>query len=212
MTTTASQQDELRAARNQRERFRQRSSIEKIHNSSLGLMAAIALFAAALQITTADAFVVRQVPTKRHSSNTKIFLEDWVANMIDGELYRLDHHEEYEAAWMEKNKGAVVSRLSDERSTTDGLYPSQMVGDGDREEFAQHRRDERMAFLKPEKYCADRCIATGNCDILEDFYEMGPQDVINFCEECVLNVDDVEDNIGCDVPDAFYEKEPPMRP
>lgn len=75
MTTTASQQDELRAARNQRERLRQRSSIKKIHNSSLGLMAAIALFAAALQITTADAFVVRQAPTKRHSSNTKIFLE-----------------------------------------------------------------------------------------------------------------------------------------
>jgi len=137
---------------------------------------------------------------------------DWVAEMIDGELYRQDHHKEYEAAWMEKNKGAVVSRLSDERSTTTGLYPSQMVGDDDRESFVEHRRDERMAFLKPEKYCADRCIATGNCDILEDFYELGPQDVLKFCEECVLNFDDVEDNLGCDVPDAFYEKEPPLRP
>jgi hypothetical protein len=84
---TTSQRNELLAARYQRERLRQRSSIEKIHNSSsyaspgfiialsLTLMAAIALFAAALQITTVDAFVARQVPIKRHSSNTKIFLE-----------------------------------------------------------------------------------------------------------------------------------------
>lgn len=141
-------------------------------------------------------------------SNTKQI--DWVADMIDGEIYRQDHHKEYEAAWMEKNKGAVLSRLSDERSTTAGLYPSQMVGDGDREAFAEHKRDERMAFLKPEKYCADRCLATGNCDIFEDFYEMGPQDVLKFCEECVLDFD--EENLGCDVPEAFYEKEPPLRP
>jgi hypothetical protein len=174
-------------------------------------MIAIALLAAALQVTTVYAFVPVAVARKHHySSSTKIFLEDWVADMIDGEIYRQDHHKEYEAAWMEKNKGAVLSRLSDERSTTAGLYPSQMVGDGDREAFAEHKRDERMAFLKPEKYCADRCLATGNCDIFEDFYEMGPQDVLKFCEECVLDFD--EENLGCDVPEAFYEKEPPLRP
>lgn len=226
--TTISPKDERRAARYQKEQLRRRNSIEKIHNSSsyggpasiialsIGLMAAIAIFAAALQATTADAFVVRPLAKKFHSSNTKIFLEDWVAEMIDGELYRQDHHKEYEAAWMEKNKGAVLSRLSDEGSSTMGLYPSQMMDESDRETFAEHKRDERMAFLKPDKYCADRCMATGNCDILEDFYELGPEDVLKFCEECVLNFDESvvegDSSSGCDVPAAFYEKEPPLRP
>ena len=135
---------------------------------------------------------------------------DWVAEMIDNELYRQQHHKEYEAAWMKKNKGAVVSSLNNDNSSM-GLYPSQMMDENDREAFAEHKRDERMAFLKPDKYCADRCLATGNCDILEDFYELGPEDVLKFCEECVLNFDTTED-VGCEVPEAFYEKEPPLRP
>jgi len=159
---------------------------------------------------------------------------DWVADMIDEEIYRQYHHKEYEEAWMKKNKAAILSRLSDASSNGDSSsssssssgYPSSMMmleGE-DREAFAEHKRDERMAFLKPEKYCADRCLATGNCDIFEDFYELGPEDVLRFCEECVLfdengNDNDIDSNetmekssSSCEVPDAFYEKEPPLRP
>jgi len=210
----------------QRERDRKFQSMRKVRNSpnyvgpafimvlSLFLMGLAAFFAAALQMSTVDAFSTLRLPAA-HRSSTKIFLEDWVADMIDGELYRQEHHKEYEEAWMKKNKGAVLSRLSD-ASNTVGVYPSQMVND-DREAFAEHKRDERMAFLKPEKYCADRCLATGNCDILEDFYELGPEDVLKFCEECVLNFDDdavfdENSSSACDVPEAFYEKEPPLRP
>jgi len=177
----------------------------------------LAFLAAALHMTaTVDAFATPRLPTAHNKmrQSTRIFLEDWVADMIDGELYRQEHHNEYEAAWMEKNKGAVMSRLSD-GNTAGGVYPSQMMSSENREAFAEHKRDERMAFLKPEKYCADRCIATGNCDILEDFYELGPEDVLSFCEECVLNFDEPDtdgSSSGCDVPDAFYEKEPPLRP
>ena len=145
-----------------------------------------------------------------HSTNRA----DWVAEMIDRELYRQQHHKEYEAEWMEKNKGAVVSSLNDASSSV-GMYPSQMMDSDEREAFAEHKRDERMAFLKPDKYCADRCLATGNCDILEDFYEMGPEDVVKFCEECVLNFNDESfdlEHSDCSVPVAFYEKEPPLRP
>ncbi len=132
--------------------------------------------------------------------------------MIDNELYRQQHHKEYEAAWMKKNKGAVISSMNNGSSSSSiGMYPSQMMDESDREAFASHKRDERMAFLKPDKYCADRCLATGNCDILEDFYELGPEDVLKFCEECVLNFD-TTDAVGCEVPEAFYEKEPPLRP
>lgn len=222
MTTITNDAERKAAARYQRQQLKRRKSIQAIQNSSsyaspgmiialsLGLMAAIAFFAAALQKAEAFSPVAT---TRHHSFSSRIFLQDWVAEMIDNELYRQEHHKEYEAAWMEKNRGAVVSRLSDASDAGDtssvGLYPSQMLADEDREAFAEHQRDERMAFLKPEKYCADRCVATGNCDIFEDFYELSPQDVLKFCEECVLG--DEEDS-GCDLPEAFYEKEPPLRP
>ncbi|OEU09882.1 hypothetical protein FRACYDRAFT_194561 [Fragilariopsis cylindrus CCMP1102] len=179
-------------------------------------MTGIGFFAAAVQMTmtmtsTAVIAFTPVVHTRHHqrNSNTRIFLEDWVADMIDGEKYRQEHHEEYEEKWMKKNKAAVLSRID-----VDGAvgYPSQMMGESDREAMAEHRRDEKMAFTKPEKYCADRCVATGNCDILEDFYELGPEDVIAFCKECVLNNNDetIEDGAGCVIPEAFYDKEPPL--
>lgn len=195
---------------------------------SLVLMAVIAFFAALIHMTasmtasmTADAFQIAPelYSHRRHrssSSSTRIFLEDWVAEMIDGELYREQHIKEYEGKWMEKNRGAVLSQLADS--------PSSMLSDDEdhRRAFAEHKRDERMAFLKPQKYCADRCVATGNCDIFEDFYELGPEDVLKFCEECVLfdenDIDTSTESDGgervsaCQVPDAFYEKEPPLRP
>jgi hypothetical protein len=69
-----------------------------------------------------------------------------------------------------------------------------------------------MAFLKPEMYCADWCLAAGQKrDIIENFSELGPKDVLKFCEECVLNFDAVAENSGCQVPGTFYEKEPPQR-
>lgn len=187
-------------------------------------MFAIAFFTTTIYVlATVDAFAIPRLPVthSKMRQSTRIFLEDWVADMIDGELYRQEHHKEYEAAWMKKNKGAVLSRLGGADSTADAVYPSQMLGEEDREAFVEHQRDERMAFLNPEKYCADRCIATGNCDIMEDFYELGPEEVLAFCEECVLNFDDdgadageglSSSSSGCDVPEAFYEKEPPLRP
>jgi hypothetical protein len=146
----------------------------------------------------------------QHNTKNITITKDWVADMIDGEIFRQDHHEEYEEKWMKKNKAAVLSRID----VGAAGYPSMMMGESDREAMVEHRRDERMAFTKPEKYCADRCVATGNCDILEDFYELGPEDVIKFCEECVLNNNDenIEDGAGCVLPDAFYDKEPPLRP
>jgi len=156
--------------------------------------------------TPVDTHHYNSLRKNAQNSNTRIFLEDWVADMVDNELYRQTHRKEYEEEWMKKNKGAVLSQLSD---SVVGSYPSMMMNEGEMEAFAEYKRDERMAFAKPDKYCADRCVATGNCDILQDFYELGPEDVLKFCEECVL---DNKDGGSCDVPDAFYDKEPPLRP
>lgn len=36
----------------------------------------------------------------------------------------------------------------------------------------QMRKDKRMARVDPARYCADRCVATGNCEVWEDMFEM----------------------------------------
>lgn len=46
------------------------------------------------------------------------------------------------------------------------------------------RRDEKLAKEDPKEWCADRCLATGYCDILEDIYEMTTAQVQQFCENC----------------------------
>jgi len=193
---------------------------------SIVVIAAVAL----IQMTMTTAFMLptthfhqqlqQQQPrlaAPSRDSTTRIFLEDWVANMIDGELERLapEGAKQYDAQSMAQLKGTVVTKMQAGAVANMGGpavvgYPSQMLDESQREDFAQHNRDERMAFTKPEQYCADRCVATGNCDILEDFYELTPESVIEFCEECVLNfeVEDGEDN-DCTVPEVFYEKEPP---
>jgi Ca2+-binding EF-hand superfamily protein len=45
-------------------------------------------------------------------------------------------------------------------------------------------RDRKLADENPKKYCADRCLATGFCDALEDFYDMTTSQVQTFCEQC----------------------------
>ena len=44
-----------------------------------------------------------------------------------------------------------------------------------------------MAHDDPQRYCADRCVTTGNCDVFEDMYSMSPKEVMSFCTECVLS-------------------------
>ena len=75
----------------------------------------------------------------------------------------------------------------------------------DNSDIIEQRRDKRMARNNPAKYCADRCIATGNCEVFEDYFEMGPDEVIKFCNECVLS----EDDIPCDIPQSMLDNDYP---
>lgn len=43
----------------------------------------------------------------------------------------------------------------------------------------QRRKDEKMANNDPARYCADRCVSTGNCDVFEDMFDLGKSDVIS---------------------------------
>jgi hypothetical protein len=100
------------------------------------------------------------------SSSSRLFLEKWVAELIDQELDRQGHKPEYERTWMEKNREAVVVK-------TDIEPNYMMLDDDDLANLRQRRKDELLAKNDPQRYCADRCIATGNCDVFEDLYVCG---------------------------------------
>lgn len=74
----------------------------------------------------------------------------------------------------------------------------------DMSEFRQAAKDRKLARQDPQRYCADRCVATGNCDVYEDIFELTPQEVLSFCNDCVLNESEDADS-ECVIPDAFYE-------
>lgn len=112
--------------------------------------------------------------------------------MIDDELRRLGNKRAFDKEWMEKNRAAILSRLESDFIDKD---------DPNIEEFQSFKKDESMAWKNPQRYCADRCITTGNCDIYEDFFELDPHEVIKFCTECVLS----EDEEPCEVPEGFYD-------
>ena len=116
-----------------------------------------------LLASTTNSFVPKipaasSTQTNIKKSTTILYLEDWVADMIDQEIYRQAHKKEYENEWMEKNRNAVFAKLSED------FVMDRM----DNKEFVMHRKDEKLAKDDPQKYCADRCISTGNCDIYED--------------------------------------------
>ena len=67
----------------------------------------------------------------------------------------------------------------------------------------QLRRDKKMAEKNPQQYCADRCVATGNCEVYEDIFEMSPTQVMEFCNDCVLAEDE---DAECPV-DMLYDDE-----
>lgn len=144
---------------------------------------------------TSNAFVVTPAATR---TDTRLFLEDRIADLIDRELYRQSHKKDFEREWMEKNRGAVLHTLGGGYGSDD--HETMMNFDENAEKFRQHKKDLKLAAVDPERYCADRCVSTGNCDIFEDFYHLSPEQVLGFCEECVLSEEG-----DCDLPQDFYE-------
>jgi len=139
-----------------------------------------------------DAFTV--IPAKKvGSTTTSLNLDRWVADMIDGELFRESHKKDFNQEWMEKNRNAILQRV-----------PNTLTLDNDKD-FRQEAKDKRLAKSDPQAYCADRCLSTGNCAVYEDFYHMTPEKVMSFCSDCVLS----EGEEPCDIPEGFYDEYSP---
>jgi hypothetical protein len=118
------------------------------------------VLSAAIASLLAGSAVAFVGPSPRRSTSTRLFLEDRIAKMIDRELYRQNHKKEFENEWMEKNREVMMHHMHD---TSSSLMMDDRV-----EEFQEHIKDVRMAANDPRRYCADRCLTTGNCDVYED--------------------------------------------
>jgi hypothetical protein len=117
---------------------------------------------------------VRQLP---RSSSSRLFIEKWVADMIDQELFREQHKADYERAWMEKNRAAVLKGF---QSSDSNLLVTE-AGADDALDARQKVKDTKLARENPQQYCADRCVATGHCDVYEDLY-VGKRNARSFGE------------------------------
>ena len=114
---------------------------------------------------------------------------------IDMQLLRLENKEKYEAEFKAKN-----SKIMEPTLPTSFDYDNYAaLNDGMTN--VERRRDIRLAHDHPERYCADRCVSTGHCDVLEDFLEMDAKEVVEFCTDCVLS----EEEEPCDIPDKMLD-------
>lgn len=127
--------------------------------------------------------------------STKLFLEDNVAEMIDLELLR--HHDKEAYAKQRKEHNAKILPENFEEQLMTMNY-----ADPDQEDKIQYRRDARLVRNSPERYCAERCVSTGNCDVFEDMFDMDARQVMEFCTDCVLGT---EENEPCDIPDKMLD-------
>ena len=107
-------------------------------------------------------------------------------------MNRLNHKQQTEELWLKKQREwsrmepklpssfdfeeALDTSLVGESSTDNGTFRSvQGFTSGvDRSISSPRRRkDERMAADDPMRYCSDRCVTTGHCDVFEDMFDMG---------------------------------------
>ncbi|KAL7535565.1 hypothetical protein ACHAXR_006574 [Thalassiosira sp. AJA248-18] len=131
-------------------------------------------------------------------ATTQLNLENHIASMIDNEVDRLRNiglWRQKEAEKLKKAKEPTLPQGFDWNDVND-FQPNAGAA-----QKIQMRKDKRMARDDPARYCADRCVSTGNCQVWEDMFEMAADEVQQFCKECVLS----EDEEPCEVPEKFIE-------
>mmetsp|Transcript_28665 Transcript_28665/g.45144 ORF Transcript_28665/g.45144 Transcript_28665/m.45144 type:complete len:211 (+) Transcript_28665:83-715(+) len=190
------------------------------HASTAALLMAAVLLSSG---STTSAFQIQSPISNSNHNNrptsTTLFLEDHIANMIDNEMRRLYQKHETQSQWEARQRSLKTDNMM---QTT--LLPENYDFAAEEFEYVEppaattvvngftsgvdrsvsgprRRKDEKMVEDDPMRYCADRCVSTGNCDVFEDMFEMGPEEVIKFCTECVLS----EDEEPCDVPANLFD-------
>merc|ERR1712150_390060 len=117
---------------------------------------------------------------------------------IDNEMVRLVTLNEEKENLMKKNKNYVKTDLPNDYDFQ--FENDMMIND---EDTIERLRDQRLVQRNPMKYCQDRCVGSGYCEVFEDMFDFTPEEVLKFCTECVLS----EEEEPCDVPEMFYVDE-----
>lgn len=50
--------------------------------------------------------------------------------------------------------------------------------------FVPEEEDKKLAAEDTRAWCAERCLATGHCEVAEDLWQMTTEQVVVFCQEC----------------------------
>jgi len=77
---------------------------------------------------------------------------------------------------------ATAVMLTEELSNA---HAYELIDDDFESSRAISTRDRKMAAEDPMRYCADRCLSTGYCDVFEEFYDLSPREVVKFCQNCI---------------------------
>lgn len=130
------------------------------------------LVTVAALLLSCEAFLAPRIITFRPLS-TKLYLEDHIARMIDAELQRLQHKNEIDRAWHQKNEKFIERDIPTGFDFEERTMMENVLGP------RQRRKDKALARDDPQAYCADRCVSTGNCEVFEDMYVYSISDDIN---------------------------------
>jgi len=147
-----------------------------------------------LFLTPSTGFGIYQ-PITQVNSALNGQLQDNLQKIIDNAVDYSEHKEERNAKskadndqWLDQKwpEGFEFNSISDVRDDSAELL----------------RKDVWLAKTNPQKYCADRCVELGYCDVFEDVFKLEPWEVKAFCKDCVLS--DGEE--PCDVPEGALEE------
>lgn len=101
------------------------------------------LFCCCLVVPRLSAFSVSPLPTRKKQvvSTTRLFLEDWVADMIDAEYYRQQHRDE----WLARGGGGMAPMIPPK-------YATKLEADtGEEEEKAVDRRSSSRRTVRQSR-------------------------------------------------------------
>ena len=158
---------------------------------------------AALSVASCSAAFLAHRNTFEKRSLLVLNLDKNIADMVDKQYYAVTHPDfikSKEELYRKRN----AAYLSEEKVVPTEFEGVDMIRT-DAKDYAQYRKDKFLASKDPQRYCVERCISTGSCEVYEDIFTFTPEEVTRFCTDCVLS----EEEEPCDIPpeamDSFFE-------
>uniref|UniRef100_A0A7S1G0I8 Apple domain-containing protein n=2 Tax=Corethron hystrix TaxID=216773 RepID=A0A7S1G0I8_9STRA len=131
-------------------------------------------------------------------SSTTLGISKELAKKLDENYYYQEHKKEIDEDFQNRILGYLDTHLP--------LGLDAVDLDADTITPTQRVRDTKLAMKDMSRYCRDRCLATGFCDVFEEAYDYSQEEARAFCTECVVAVDEDGDEHLCDLPEGSIEQ------